>query len=35
MRDATQANWLHSLPKSKDVTRPRINLTFRTILEPY
>jgi len=34
MRDATQANWLHSLPKSKDVTRPRINLTFRTILEP-
>lgn len=32
MRDATQANWLHSLPKSKDVTRPRINLTFRTIM---
>ena len=34
MKDTTQANWLHSLPKSKDVTRPRINLTFRTILEP-
>src|SRR5215217_8752787 len=34
MKDATQANWLHSLPKSKNVTQPRINLTFRTILEP-
>jgi alkylated DNA repair dioxygenase AlkB len=31
MKDATQANWLHSLPKSKNVTQPRINLTFRTI----
>jgi len=34
MKDATQMNWLHSLPKSKKVTRPRINLTFRTIIEP-
>jgi alkylated DNA repair dioxygenase AlkB len=34
MKDATQANWLHSLPKSKNVTRPRINLTFRTIVKP-
>jgi alkylated DNA repair dioxygenase AlkB len=34
MKDATQMNWLHSLPKSKNVTRPRINLTFRTIIEP-
>jgi alkylated DNA repair dioxygenase AlkB len=32
MRDATQANWLHSLIKSKSVTQPRINLTFRTIV---
>jgi alkylated DNA repair dioxygenase AlkB len=31
MKDTTQANWLHSLPKSKNITRPRINLTFRTI----
>src|SRR5918912_2293710 len=30
MKDATQTNWLHSLPKSKHITRPRINLTFRT-----
>ena len=34
MKDATQTNWLHSLPKSKSVTQPRINLTFRTIHEP-
>jgi alkylated DNA repair dioxygenase AlkB len=32
MKDATQTNWLHSLPKSKKITKPRINLTFRTIL---
>ena len=32
MKDATQTNWLHSLPKSKSVTRPRINLTFRSIV---
>lgn len=29
MRGETQANWMHSLPKSKRVTEPRINLTFR------
>ena len=34
MKDATQSNWLHSLPKSKNITQPRINLTFRTICEP-
>ncbi len=33
MKDATQTNWLHSLPKSKRVIIPRINLTFRTIVE--
>jgi len=32
MKDATQMNWLHNLPKSKSVTQPRINLTFRTIV---
>ena len=31
MKGATQENWLHSLPKSKKVTEPRINLTFRQI----
>ena len=31
MKDATQTNWLHSLPKSKKVKSPRVNLTFRTI----
>ena len=32
MKDATQKNWLHSLPKSKKITLPRINLTFRTMV---
>lgn len=32
MKDATQRNWLHSLPKSKDIVQPRISLTFRTIV---
>ncbi len=31
MKGATQTNWLHSLPKTKKNTHPRINLTFRTI----
>ena len=29
MKDTTQANWLHSLPKSNKITQARINLTFR------
>jgi alkylated DNA repair dioxygenase AlkB len=33
MKDATQSNWLHSLPKCKNIIQPRINLTFRTIRE--
>jgi alkylated DNA repair dioxygenase AlkB len=33
MKDSTQNNWLHSLPKSKNITQPRINLTFRTMHE--
>ena len=31
MKGATQRNWLHSLPKSKNITQPRINITFRVI----
>jgi alkylated DNA repair dioxygenase AlkB len=33
MKGATQSNWLRSLPKSKNMTQPRINLTFRSIRE--
>ncbi len=32
MKGATQEQWLHSLPKSARVDRPRINLTFRSML---
>ena len=31
MKGTTQHHWLHQLPKSKKVTEPRINLTFRII----
>lgn len=34
MRGTTQTHWLHSLPKSKKIMTPRINLTFRTIVQP-
>lgn len=33
MKDATQTYWLHRLPPSKLITKPRVNLTFRTIVE--
>ncbi len=33
MKDETQDFWLHRLPTSKKITQPRINLTFRTIVE--
>jgi len=33
MKDETQKHWLHRLPTTKKVTRPRINLTFRNIEE--
>lgn len=33
MKDTTQTNWLHCLPKSKKIKRPRINLTFRTMVD--
>jgi alkylated DNA repair dioxygenase AlkB len=29
MKDATQTNWLHQLPKSLKIKQPRVNLTFR------
>ena len=32
MKDATQTHWLHSIPKSKKIKSPRINLTFRTMV---
>ena len=32
MKGPTQTNWLHSLPKSKKIANPRINLTFRQII---
>jgi alkylated DNA repair dioxygenase AlkB len=33
MKGATQTNWLHCLPKSKRITYPRVNLTFRTMVD--
>ena len=33
MKDTTQTFWQHTLPKTKKVTTPRVNLTFRTIVE--
>ncbi|RZJ79833.1 MAG: alpha-ketoglutarate-dependent dioxygenase AlkB [Flavobacterium sp.] len=32
MKDETQAHWLHRLPPTKLINKPRINLTFRTIV---
>ena len=32
MKGTTQTNWLHRLPPTKLITKPRINLTFRTIV---
>lgn len=31
MKDTTQTNWLHRLPPTKLITKPRVNLTFRSI----
>jgi alkylated DNA repair dioxygenase AlkB len=33
MKGTTQGKWLHSLPKSKRILTPRINLTFRIFKE--
>jgi len=32
MKGTTQSHWLHRLPPTKLVSKPRINLTFRTIV---
>lgn len=32
MKDTTQTFWLHRLPPTTLVTKPRVNLTFRTII---
>lgn len=32
MKDTTQTNWLHRLPPAKLITKPRVNLTFRTMV---
>jgi len=33
MKGTTQTHWLHRLPPTKTINHPRINLTFRTIVE--
>ncbi len=33
MKGITQTHWLHSLPPTKKVSTPRVNLTFRTITD--
>ncbi|MFY0686803.1 MAG: alpha-ketoglutarate-dependent dioxygenase AlkB [Cyclobacteriaceae bacterium] len=32
MRGTTQTHWMHRLPPTKKITSPRVNLTFRTII---
>lgn len=34
MKDETQSHWLHRLPPTKKISKPRINHTFRTIVTP-
>lgn len=33
MKDTTQTHWLHRLPPTTRIHSPRVNLTFRTIVE--
>jgi alkylated DNA repair dioxygenase AlkB len=33
MKDTTQTHWHHQLPKTKKISEPRINLTFRRMAE--
>lgn len=33
MKDTTQTHWVHRLPPTKRIQNPRVNLTFRTIVE--
>jgi len=35
MKGSTQKNWLHRLPPTKLEHKPRVNLTFRTIVEQF
>ena len=35
MKGTTQTHWLHRLPPTKKIHTPRINLTFRTIAQPF
>ena len=32
MKDGTQTHWLHSIPQSRKILTPRINLTFRCMV---
>lgn len=32
MKNETQTHWLHRLPPTKTTQKPRVNLTFRTIV---
>ncbi len=32
MKNETQTNWMHCVPTTKKVDEPRVNLTFRTII---
>jgi alkylated DNA repair dioxygenase AlkB len=33
MKGSTQTNWMHRLPPTTKVKRPRVNLTFRSMKE--
>lgn len=33
MKDTTQSHWLHRLPLTKKTSKPRVNLTFRSIVK--
>lgn len=33
MKGTTQTHWLHRLPPTRRTQSPRVNLTFRTIVE--
>ena len=35
MKDTTQTHWLHRLPPTKLVSKPRVNLTFRTVVKQF
>lgn len=35
MKSTTQTFWLHRLPPTKLITKPRVNLTFRTIIHSH